>query len=146
MQTAYKGGDVTYIYTETVTDHSGESSGDDDLETGSGSFHETGSGLIEGSGSGDGADRRDDEDYHKNINHWNKNKHGHGNKPIKSDPTGNKDKPFDFGPEYHNIKTTPRPVAGNNQPRGGNQNSANNLSSISISCLSTLFTMLWAVL
>ncbi|XP_071159085.1 glypican-6-like [Mytilus edulis] len=147
LQTAYKGGDVTYIYTETVTDHSGDSSGDDDLETGSGFNRETGSGIIEGSGSGDGADRGDDEDYHKNKNHWNKNKHGHGGKvPTKSDPTGNKEKPFDFGPEYHNIKTTPRPVSGNNQPRGGNQNSANNLSSISISCLITLFTMLWAVL
>lgn len=138
---------IIFLPSETVTDHSGDSSGDDDLETGSGFNRETGSGIIEGSGSGDGADRGDDEDYHKNKNHWNKNKHGHGGKvPTKSDPTGNKEKPFDFGPEYHNIKTTPRPVSGNNQPRGGNQNSANNLSSISISCLITLFTMLWAVL
>lgn len=154
LNTAYKGGDVAYILTTDVDSVGGSGSygsGDDDIdtETGSGDPTEVGSG-VEGSGSGDGVDSRDDdEDYNKWKNKWQHNKFP---KPTHGkDHNQHKDPQFEFdtGPKYPIYNTaappTRRPQSGNTEKTQG-PNSANVVSSISISFLSCVLVVVWAVL
>lgn len=147
LNTAYKGGDVTWVQTDITDKTSGSGDGwgsgsgagggrgDDDDDDGDGDENdnvETGSG-VEGSGSGIGIDVGDDEDYKKRPD-----------KPTK--PPKKEDPPFDFGPEYETSKiTTPRPNQQNPQNPRRPSNSAYT-TSISVLFLVSVTIIRWVVL